>query len=86
MWRGLIRMVGRKPIPENNLTSGYYNAYAALMYYNADAYTFAFSERITPDVGMAVENGDVVRITIFRMTGLIRRLFGSRRIPSPRLR
>ena len=53
-----------QPYPENNLTSGYYNAYAALMYYNADAYTFAFSERITPDVGMAVENGDVVRITI----------------------
>ncbi len=53
-----------QPSPENSLTSGYYNAYAALMYYNADAYTFAYSERITPDVGMSVENGDTVRITI----------------------
>ena len=53
-----------QPSPKNNLTSGYYNTYAALMYYNADAYTFAFSERITPDVGMAVKSGDVVRITI----------------------
>ena len=53
-----------QPSPENNLDSGYYNAYAALMYYNADAYTFAYSERITPDVGMAVNSGDVIRITI----------------------
>lgn len=53
-----------QPAPYNNPTNGYYNPYAALMYYYADAYTFAFSERITPDVGMAVENGDVIRITI----------------------
>jgi len=53
-----------QPSPENNPASGYYNAYAALLYYNADAYTFAYSERITPDVGMPVEDGDTVRITI----------------------
>ena len=53
-----------QPSPYNNPTNGYYNPYAALMYYTADAYTFAFSERITPDVGMAVQNRDVVRITI----------------------
>ncbi|MGH7977195.1 MAG: fibronectin type III domain-containing protein [Limisphaerales bacterium] len=53
-----------QPSPYNNPTNGYYNPYAALMYYNADAYTFAFSERITPDVGMPVENGDIIRITI----------------------
>lgn len=53
-----------QPAPYNNPTNGFYNPYAALMYYNADAYTFAFSERITPDVGMSVENGDVIRITI----------------------
>jgi hypothetical protein len=53
-----------QPAPQNQLASGYYNSYAALMYYNADAYTFAYSERITPDVGMAVKNGDVIRITI----------------------
>ena len=34
------------------------------MYYEADAYTFAFSERITPDVGLPVESGDVIRITL----------------------
>ena len=50
--------------PYNDPTNGYYNPYAALMYYHADAYTFAFSERITPDVGMAVEDGDIIRITI----------------------
>lgn len=53
-----------QPAPYNNPTNGYYNPYAALMYYNADAYTFAFSERITPDVGMGVNNGDTIRITI----------------------
>ncbi|HXI69669.1 MAG TPA: hypothetical protein VNN22_04855, partial [Verrucomicrobiae bacterium] len=53
-----------QPAPYNNPTNGFYNPYAALMYYNADAYTFAFSERITPDVGMSVENGDVIRITL----------------------
>jgi hypothetical protein len=43
---------------------GYYNPYAALIYNNADPYSFAFSERITPDVLMSPTNGDVVRITI----------------------
>ncbi len=50
--------------PYNNPTNGFFDPYAALMYYEADAYTFAFSERITPDVGMPVENGDTIRITI----------------------
>jgi hypothetical protein len=53
-----------QPSPYNDPTNGFYNPYAALMYYEADAYTFAFSERITPDVGMPVESGDVIRITI----------------------
>ena len=46
------------------VNDGFYNPYAALMYYNADAYTFAFSERITPDVGLPPVDGDTVRITI----------------------
>ena len=50
--------------PYNNPTNGYFNPYAGLMYYEADAYTFAFSERITPDVGLPVESGDVIRITL----------------------
>jgi hypothetical protein len=50
--------------PYNNPTNGYFNPYAGLMYYNADAYTFAFSERITPDVGLPAESGDVIRITL----------------------
>jgi hypothetical protein len=50
--------------PNNALSSGRYNPYAALIYYNADAYSFAYSERITPDVGMAVEDGDIIRITL----------------------
>lgn len=53
-----------QPSPYNNPTNGFYNPYAALMYYNADAYTFAFSERITPDVGMPVVSNDTIRITI----------------------
>ena len=53
-----------QPSPYNNPTNGYFNPYAGLMYYEADAYTFAFSERITPDVGLPVENGDVIRITL----------------------
>ncbi len=43
---------------------GYYNPYAALIYDYADPYSFAFSERITPDVLMSPTNGDTVRITI----------------------
>jgi hypothetical protein len=43
---------------------GNYNLYAALIYYNSDPYSFAFSERITPDVLLAPANGDTVRITI----------------------
>ncbi|HTR42925.1 MAG TPA: beta-1,3-glucanase family protein [Pseudomonadales bacterium] len=43
---------------------GYYNPYAALIYDYADPYSFAFSERITPDVLMTPTNGDTVRITI----------------------
>lgn len=43
---------------------GHYNPYAALIYYNSDPYSFAFSERITPDVLLAPTNGDTVRITI----------------------
>lgn len=43
---------------------GYYNPYAALIYNNADPYSFAFSERITPDVLLSPTNGDVIRITI----------------------
>lgn len=42
----------------------FYNPYAALIYYNSDPYSFAFSERITPDVLLAPANGDIVRITI----------------------
>jgi len=53
-----------QPSPYNNPTNGYFNPYAGLMYYEADAYTFAFSERITPDVGLPVESGDVIRITL----------------------
>lgn len=53
-----------QPSARNNPAAGYYNAYAALMYYNADAYSYAFSERITPDVGLPVRSNDVVRITI----------------------
>ncbi len=53
-----------QPYPYNNPTNSFYDPYAALIYYEADAYTFAFSERITPDVGMSVENGDTIRITI----------------------
>jgi hypothetical protein len=45
-------------------TDGFYNPYAALIYNNADPYSFAFSERITPDVLMAPGNGDRIRITI----------------------
>jgi hypothetical protein len=43
---------------------GFYNLYAALIYYNSDPYSFAFSERITPDVLLAPANNDTVRITI----------------------
>ncbi len=43
---------------------GFYNPYAALIYNGADPYSFAFSERITPDVLMAPGNGERVRITI----------------------
>jgi hypothetical protein len=43
---------------------GYYNSYASLIYNYADPYSYAFSERITPDVLMAPLNGDRVRITI----------------------
>lgn len=43
---------------------GFYNPYAALIYYNSDPYSFAFSERITPDVLLAPTNGDTVRITL----------------------
>lgn len=43
---------------------GHFNPYAALIYYNSDPYSFAFSERITPDVLLAPTNGDTVRITI----------------------
>jgi hypothetical protein len=46
------------------IADGYYNPYAALIYNNADPYSFAFSERITPDVLVAPTNGDTVRITI----------------------
>jgi Fibronectin type III domain len=53
-----------QPSPYNDATNGYFNPYAGLMYYEADAYTFAFSERITPDVGLPVESGDVIRITL----------------------
>jgi hypothetical protein len=42
----------------------HYNPYAALIYDYSDPYSFAFSERITPDVLMAPTNGDTVRITI----------------------
>ncbi len=45
-------------------TDGFYNPYAALIYNNADPYSFAFSERITPDVLMSPGNGDRVRITL----------------------
>ncbi|MEI9865919.1 MAG: beta-1,3-glucanase family protein, partial [Limisphaerales bacterium] len=47
-----------------NPNDGFYNPYAALVYNAADPYTFAFSERITPDVLIAPTNGDRVRITI----------------------
>jgi len=43
---------------------GYYNPYTALIYNNSDPYSFAFSERITPDVLMIPGNGDRIRITI----------------------
>jgi hypothetical protein len=42
----------------------YYNLYAALIYNNADPYSYAFSERITPDVLMSPGNGDTLRITL----------------------
>jgi hypothetical protein len=42
----------------------YYNVYAALIYDYSDPYSFAFSERITPDVLMAPLNGQRVRITL----------------------
>ncbi len=48
-----------RPTPDE-----YYNVYAALIYDYSDPYSFAFSERITPDVLMAPTNGDRVRITI----------------------
>jgi len=41
-----------------------YNPYAALIYDYADPYSFAFSERITPDVLLAPGNGERIRITI----------------------
>jgi hypothetical protein len=47
-----------------NTADGCYNAYAALIYNYADPYSYAFSERITPDVLMAPANNDRVRITI----------------------
>ncbi len=43
---------------------GYYNQYAGLIYYYSDPYSFAFSERITPDVLMGPVNGDRIRITV----------------------
>lgn len=43
---------------------GFYNPYAALIYNNTDPYSYAFSERITPDVLMSPGNGDRIRITI----------------------
>lgn len=46
------------------VNDGYYNPYAALIYDYADPYSFAFSERITPDVLMSPTNGDTIRITI----------------------
>jgi hypothetical protein len=45
-------------------SDGYFNSYAALLYNYSDPYSYAFSERITPDVLMAPLNGDRMRITI----------------------
>jgi hypothetical protein len=46
------------------VNDNHYNPYAALIYDYADPYSFAFSERITPDVLLAPGNGERIRITI----------------------
>jgi hypothetical protein len=43
---------------------GYFNLYAGLIYDYSDPYSYAFSERITPDVLMTPVNNQKVRLTI----------------------